>query len=50
MLNNTNQVGYTHTYAKAKPSLAFETTVVFYVCYYSMFGRSCIIEFSALGK
>jgi hypothetical protein len=30
--------------------LTLQTVVVLFVCYYSMFGRSCIIKFSTFGK
>jgi hypothetical protein len=38
MLNKTSQVHYTNTYAKAKLSIAFETLVVFFICYCNVFG------------
>jgi hypothetical protein len=50
MLNEANQVGYTNIFAKEKLSLAFLTAVVFFVRYYSVFGRQRIIEFFAFGQ
>jgi hypothetical protein len=47
MLNNTNHVGCTNSYAKSKQSIAFQTVglIVFLVSDYSQFGTSHIIDF-----
>jgi hypothetical protein len=44
MLNKTNQVGYTNTYAKELNGLYLLSSVGVFLCYYKMFHRPRIIE------
>jgi hypothetical protein len=45
MLNETDEIGCTNAYAKAKTPLPFLTVVVFFLCCYSVFDLPSILEF-----